>query len=451
MTDIASSAPESASPRPDLHPAVAVGANPFSRWAVLALVLLGSALFLALLWMIGTGTGFGTTNDGQAHADGRGLNGYAAMARYLERRGHPVVRARNAGQLDKAGLLVLTPPAGADGKDIEKIVSGRRYVGPTLVILPKWMALPAGRQQKDARTGWVNLQGMRPLEWRGFLDDVSLVQGDVDANGQPARWEGLGLAGTLPSRKHLQSARGETLVPLVREQDGRTLAGFIDDGGSYPALEKAALGPRYADVEDEDLYPLVVVFEPDLLDNWGMADRRAAGLLEALVAAGELEPGGTVTFDLTMNGFGRAQNLLTLAFTPPFLAATLCLLLAALVLGWRAFLRFGPPLAAERAIAFGKRALVANSAGLVRRSRRLHLIGGPYADRARERLVHALALPRTLAPEQADAAIDRALASRKGDVEPFSAIAARLRHARKPHDLVKAARDLHALERMLTR
>ncbi|EQB18270.1 DUF4350 domain-containing protein [Novosphingobium lindaniclasticum] len=430
---------------------VAVGANPFSRWAVLALVLIGSALFLALLWMIGTGTGFGSTNDGQAHADGRGLNGYAAMADYLERRGHPVIRARNAGQLDQPGLLVLTPPAGADGEAIEKIVSKRRYAGPTLVILPKWMAFPSGSEQKDAKPGWVNLQGMQPLEWRGFLDDVTVVQGDVDANGKPAHWRGLGGEGTLPGGKYLQSGQGDALVPLVREQDGRTLAAFLDDGGSYPALEEEALGVMRSEPEDEDRYPLVLVFEPDLVDNWGMADRRSAQLVDSLLAASELEPEGRVTFDLTMNGFGRAQNLLTMAFTPPFLAATLCLLLAGLVLGWRAFLRFGPPLATERAIAFGKRALVANSAGLVLRSRRLHLIGAPYADRARDRLIQALALPRSLAPDQAEAAIDRALASRRVEAEPFSAIAARLRHARKSHDLVKAARDLHALERMLTR
>ena len=54
-----------------------------------------------------------------------------------------------------------------------------------------------------------------------------------------------------------------------------------------------------------------------------------------------------------------------------------------------------------------------------------------------------------------DAAIDRALAERLAshgtDAEPFFAIAARLRRARRPHDLVNAARGLHALERMLTR
>ena len=150
-------------------------------------------------------------------------------------------------------------------------------------------------------------------------------------------------------------------------------------------------------------------------------------------------------------GCGLSYTLRRALFPPPFLAATLCLLLAALITGWRAFLRFGPPLVADRAIAFGKRALVANAAGLVRRSGRLHLLAGPYADRVRDRLVQALGLPRTLDADQAAEAIDRSIAARRPELEPYSAIARRLQAARRPHDLLKAARDLHALERMLIR
>jgi hypothetical protein len=200
--------------------------------------------------------------------------------------------------------------------------------------------------------------------------------------------------------------------------------------------------------ERTDLYPIILVFEPDLLDNYGMAKADNAVLAERLVqAAGAKE----VNFDLTLNGFARKPNLLTLAFTPPFLAATLCLMLAALAVGWRAFQRFGPPRAAARAIAFGKQALVSNAAGLIRRSRRLHLVTAAYATRARERLTRVLALPRLADAEATEAAIDRALAARAPGATPFSVIAARLRAARSPHDILKAAQDLHALERTLIR
>ncbi|EIZ79108.1 hypothetical protein WSK_2295 [Novosphingobium sp. Rr 2-17] len=441
--------------------AVDLGASPFSRWAVLAIVLLGSALFVALLWMIGTGTGFGNTNDGEAHVGGKGLNGYAAMADYLEARGYQVTRARNEGGLDKPGLLVLTPPAGAEGKEIEKIVNARRYIGPTLVISPKWQATAPLSQERDkVKAGWVRLGGTRPPEWKGFLDEVYVSIDAGSKNGARLRWEGMDLAAPLPDDRFMLSGSGKNVVPLVESSDGRTLAGFIADEGYYPQLEVFARAQvPVPDEDDNELHPLVVVFEPDLLDNYGMANLQNAQLAEALVRASGVKPGGAVVFDMTLNGFGRAQNLLTLAFTPPFLAATLCLILAAVIVGWRAFLRFGPPLAGGRAIAFGKRALVSNAAGMILRSRRLHLIGGPYADRARERLVAALALPRSLDVAQAEDAIDRALArrpdARQTGAEPFTqtftAVSARLRAARGVPDLLKAARDLHALERKLTR
>lgn len=432
--------------------AMPVGANPFSRWSVLGIVLFSCALFIALLWMIGTGTGFSETNDGQAHAEGRGLNGYAAMADYLERRGYAVRKSRNEGALDKPGLLVLTPPPFTDGRDIEKIVAKRRYIGPTLVITPKWYGFgPTPKQrEKGAKKGWVNLNGVQLAQWKGFLDSVTVGSDFLEAKTPPARWAGFGIEGQLPAR-WLAWGKGDDVVPLVIGGKGRILVGYMADDGVYPDLE-AASGHVYAAEEpDDDLHPIMVVFEPDLVDNWGMADARSARLIDSLVADSGIRPGAPITFDLTLNGFGRAQNLLTLAFTPPFLAATLCLMLAAVVLGWRAFLRFGPPVTSGRAIAFGKRALVANSAGLVRRTGRLHLLSGPYVDHARERLVRTLALARTLDGPDADAAIDRALHSRDPDAEPFSAIVARLRTARRPQDLVKAARDLHALERKLTR
>jgi hypothetical protein len=429
-------------------PPAARAASPFSPRAALALVVLGALVFVALLYMIGSGMAGGTTNDGGGHADGRGLNGYAAVSRYLDRRGFTVRRSRNPGALESAGLLVLTPPALADGAEIDRIVAARRTVGPTLIIAPKWVAKPAPARTKGAKRGWVRLTGTGSPAWRGFLDDVSVAV-ELIGDGKRATWASGALEGPLPDARRVQSGTGARLVPLVvGKADGRILAAYVADGGAYRALEGIALtSPPRGD--DTELHPIVLVFEPDLLDNYGMASLANARLAERLVsaaAAGDRR----VTFDLTLNGHARTPNLLTLAFTPPFLAATLCLLLAAIAVGWRAFARFGPPRAGARAIAFGKRALVANTAGLIRRSRRLHLLTRPYAARVRDRIMRALALP--LADDAgAEAAIDRALAARSPDAAPFSATAARLRAARSPHDIVKAAQDLRALERILIR
>jgi len=423
----------------------------FSPRGVLALVLFGAVVFVALLWMIGAGMASGPTNNGGSHAGGRGLNGYSAFAAYLERRGRTVRQSRSEGALDDAGLLILTPPQEADGEELERVVAARRMLGPTMVIAPKWLAAPAPSGTKGAKRGWVYLLGASPPAWRGFLDDVG-VRLAPGGRGKHAPWTGAGVEGELPDASQVLSGSGPRLVPLVTSRaDGRMLAAYVDDGGDYPALRSIALSRGRIDADNEDIYPLVLVFEPDLLDNWGMGKQSSAVLAERLVDAAGGFRGTTVTFDLTFNGLGRSANLLTLAFTPPFLAATLCLLIAALLLGWRAFVRMGPPRRAGRAIAFGKRALVANAAALIRRTGRLHLVSAPYLARTRQRLVRLLELPRDLAPQAADAAIDRALAARDPAAMPFTARAAKIAAARRPHDLVKAAQDLHSLERMLTR
>lgn len=430
----------------------AAGGNPFSLRGVLLLVLFGTVVFVALLWMIGAGMTQGSTNDGGSHAGGKGLNGYAALAGFLERRGNTVRRAQNESALDDPGLLVLTPPQWTDGAELERIVSARRYAGPTIVIVPKWLAAPAPASAKGAKQGWVTLGGTAPPQWQGFYDDIT-VDIRPAGDGKAASWSAGSLSGRLPDARAVMSGSSSRLAPLaVSRPDGRILAAFVVDSGSYPELEAIALSPpRRAGEEDTDIYPLVMVFEPDLFDNYGMADKANALLAERLFRAAGDYSDGTVIFDLTLNGFARSTNLLTLAFTPPFLAATLCLLLAALVVGWRAFLRFGPPARAARAIAFGKRQLVSNAAGLVNRSRRFHLVSHPYVARARKRIAELLALPRQRTPEATDAAIDRAVAARLPDQVPFSILARRLAAKRRPADVLAAARELHALERKLSR
>ncbi len=408
------------------------GSGPFSPGVALALVLFGAVVFVALLWMIGAGMMTGSTNNGGNHAGGKGLNGYAALAGFLERRGYDVRRSRSEATFAQPGLLVLTPPHSADGAEIARILGRHHARGPVLLVLPKWTAMraPASLQASGAKPGWVMLGNPLSPPWGDRVAPLGPLDLRLDAlSGQRAMWTGLSYSGRFPEPGAVQSLGSGRIVPLVRDGGGQTLAGRLDVSG----------------------YPVLVVAEPDLMNNYGFAERERAMLALAVIDVAMGHRRMPVVFDLTLNGLGRTANLLTLAFTPPFLAATLCLLLAAIAVGWRAFLRFGPPRKPVRAIAFGKRALVANTAGLIRRARRLHLIGAPYADHARDRLARLLALPRLADRRESDAAIDRALAARAPDATPFSVIAARLTAARNPHEIVRAARDLHALERTLNR
>ncbi len=420
--------------------------SPFGPRGVLALVGIGALAFVALLYALGAGLTGGGGNDGGGHALSRSLTGYAALAELAERAGMKTEVVRDPSALDEEGLLVLTPPHDADAAELDRIVRERRYAGPTLVVTPKWFGMPLPAEATQGKAGWVMLGGGSSPEWRGFHDEISL---DLPEGKETVavQWRAQGRRGTLPDPKFVQTGSGMGLVPLIRPTSGSgMLAGYSSDDGRYPALLDFSGAGAPLGGGDEDLYPVIFVFEPDLLDNYGLAHRETALGALALLRAANAGGAGPIRFDVTLNGLGRTRNLLTLAFTPPYLAATLALLMACFVAGWRAFNRFGPPRVGVQAIAYGKTALVENSAGLIRRAGRLRLLGAPYAALVATRLVRLLGLP----PGASAEAIDTAQ-SRRGLPGPtFSELAAALAAARTPHDLIRRAAALRSLEKALT-
>ena len=419
-------------------------ASPFTPRTVLGLLLFGALAFVLTLYFIGIDETGANTNNGGGHGAGKGLNGFAALVKLAELNGNATTLVRNEGQLRSGGLLVLTPPHEAKPEDLAEIVNGRRYIGPTLIVVPKWQALPVGKDRKNVKPGWVELHSPKPPSWPGFADEITLRMDDIRL------WRGAGQESALAAHRFVQSGAADNLVPLVTDGDGsRILAGYLADDGRYPALNELAGFDPALGGDDEGLYPVIFVFEPDLLDNYGMAHRPNALMATRLIDAALHDAPPTVAFDLTQNGLGRSMNLLTLAFTPPFLAATLCLIIAAIVVGWRALRRFGPPLAESRAIAFGKRQLVRNSAGFIRRTGRLNLLGPPYAQLMRRRIARALGLTWQEDSAAMDSRIETALAARGGTPAPFSAMTGKLGQARKEHELLRAAEALKQIERML--
>lgn len=420
----------------------------FNPRVVLGLVLFGAAAFFATLWFIGSGQTSSGSNNGASHAASRGLTGYAALADLLEAQGREVRLSRSRGSADDMALLVLTPPQRADGEEIAEILQSRRYVGPTLLILPKWNGIAVPQTVSRGRKGWVALAGASGPQWVDEIKGELALEAEIGPLLAPGSdWRGLGLSGALPDRTKVQGLTGGTRVGLAWDSTGRDLVAYFDDGGCYPVLDaEAGVDTRLPEDCDSDRWNVTAVAEPDLFNNYGMADRERALLASRVVEAAMEGEDLPVIFDLTLNGLGGTRNLLSLAFAPPFLAATLCLAIALLVVGWRAFNRFGPPLAETRPIAFGKHRLVANSAGFIRRARRLHLLAEPYAALVGRRLAKALGLKHS-----DEAAIDAALARRAPDAPSFSHQATVLREARGPADILRAANALRSIERTVSR
>ncbi|MFB0612473.1 DUF4350 domain-containing protein [Aurantiacibacter poecillastricola] len=409
-------------------------ANPFDPRIVLVLLLVGALAFLLFLYALGQGWTGGSERDGGGHASGNGLNGYSGLVTLLEATGHDVSLSRNQGSLEDYGLQVLTPPLWTDGEELDAIIEQRIADGngPTLLILPKWFAMPVPPAPGiESKKGWVVLANASSPEWFGNL---AIAEGTRLAIGRTGGWQGLGASGALPVSDTVQALVGDslnTMRPLLVDSEGDVLAAEV-----LPPIDEDGFEP----------WPVVVVFEPDLLNNHGLADRERAAMAVTLVERAMEGEDLPIRFDLTLNGLGSAANLLTLAFRPPFLAATLCLLLAALVIGWRAFRRFGPAVAEEPAMAQGKRQLARNGAALVERVKRWHLLKAPYEDMVGRRIAAALGL-RHAETGSREEAIDRALARRGHDGPPFSRLASNLRAADKPRDIIRAAQGLRDLER----
>lgn len=414
-------------------------ASPFSRATILGVILAGFIAFVAMLYFIGAGDTGDRGRTGAAHAASNGLNGFAGLVRLLENEDMEVTLSRTRADLDTTDLLILTPPEFSDPEEFGQILENRQYLGPTLVILPKWQATRPPTNIPDEvaekfKDGWVQLGSAFPAEWTKDLPEPFGFELEIEQLGEDEApyWSGLGIEGELPTKTIVYARENPLQSALITDAAGHILALNIlgEEDSSYY----------------NDAHWTIFVVDPDLMNNYGLADPQRAAAALALVREAGYNDFTPVTIDLTLHGFGGSTNLLTLAFQPPFLAATICLILAMLIIGWRAFLRFGASAAVGPEMAFGKKRLVTNGAGLIVRARRLGLLAEPYIALSGRKLARTLGLAR-FEPE----AIDHALAVRLPEEEPYSLRAERLRKAHSPTEILRAAQALDELTRKLAK
>jgi len=415
-------------------------ANPFSRLTIIIMVVVGFAAFVALLAGMGLGSKFAPANNGQAHGASNSIVGYKALANLMEKTGSKVQYSRSKAGFDDPGLLILTPQPYADAQELADVAHNRSYIGPTMIILPKWAVF----QMPSLKKGWVSRGGLFDDEAAEALL-VNLADVDFDVPEDPKKKSTSkaisAVSSPVKTPDTAVTMEGDYVRTVVREPtSGRALASYLDDGGSYAQLD--SLDPsQITDEEEMDsgYYPILFVADADLLNNAGMADKQTAKHALALINAVSAGDFDTVTFDLTFNGLGASDNLLTLAFEPPFLSATTCLIAAAIAAAWMAFNRFGPPLRESRSIDYGKTALVNNSAGFINRMQRQYLVAEPYADMVRDSALADIGISAALDDAEKNAKLDAL-----GDVNGnnFSGLYHALRRAQNSRDVADAAAAL---------
>ena len=386
----------------------------FDSRTMLLVVAVGVVAFIAMLLLGAYAPDLRSGRNGGSHALSNAGTGFSGIVRLASATGRNPQVVRTVADLKDEDLVVVTPESAQANLDDILDMRGPRT---TLVILPKWQTVP-----DKNHAGWVNVVG---LNYRGQAEGVlaPLVKLKIarsKGHAEALLNEGPAMPGDIAFRAPavVQSMSGRDLEPVITTPSG--------------GIVLARFGSR-------NLY---VLSDPDLINNHGMGDegqaRSAQALLDYLNSTGAT----SILFDVTANGLGRSKSPLKLMFDPPFLAVTLSLFAAMLLAAWQAINRFGPVRRRARALAFGKSALVDNSAALVRKAGRETMLGGRYVDLIRRRAIVLFRLPATVENEALDARLET-LNSRRS----FTEMAVAARNARTRDELLGAAQSLnHWLE-----
>ncbi len=376
-------------------------ASPFTLRTVLVLVALGVVGFLSFLLMTAYGDDLQPSQRPGSHALATSAVGFAGAADLVRSVHGTVSFVRRDGDLDTSDILVVSLEPDTDRDTLAKLIK-RREGQPTILVLPKWLTMP----RRD-NASWVTSFGKIPPP--AIARQAAGIAGITDVR-------------ISDSPDGLRTITGTGLEPIINDANGQPLVVTMKS------------------------QPTLIVADPDLLDNQGL--KTLAGAERAMEVLDWFDDGQrNVAFDLTLHGFSANPNLLKLAFEAPFLPLTLCLIIAALLAGWHAILRFGPALPDLRGVAFGKRAIAENGAALLRLARRRHRTGDRYAVLIRETAASATGAPANLPPEALDRYLDRL--DKTG--EPFTAMASRAGEAQDTRALLDAARALYQWKRTVTR
>lgn len=413
----------------------------FSPRVILALVLVGIVAFAGLAVLAAYAPDLRGGEDGRAHALSRSAIGYAGAPILMEKLGLQTVVSRTRPRVatpppvdDSAGdeadaepeidagtqAYVLTP----DGSEKAEALNPFVQSGRVLVVMPKWIAGP-----DPIRRGYVRKVGVFP---RGDYDDLFSAYAKT-TRLTPAKTASRPLLravnGSLGAGTYYQLGQ----IDKLQTVSGEGWSPILVDGAGAMVLARSTANPN-----------LWLLADPDLLNNHGIADlrnaRAGAAILQAL--SGEGERG--LTFDVTLNGFERGRGLWRTMLEPPWLAATLIGALAAVLMGVHALARFGQPHRRPRAFALGARALVDNSADLVRAARREHELAGAYAA-----LIRALVVRAAGGHAAEEHWLDH-LAARRGVTSPGE-LAAEAETAATRDDLLAVARKLYDWRGEMTR
>lgn len=193
------------------------------------------------------------------------------------------------------------------------------------------------------------------------------------------------------ARKRRAEERGETYEPPEEDEAKEEEEAEADEAPEplpeHEVLMKIEGKPVLIKFENSSTF---VLSEPDLLNTTAFQTqtgaRLALGVIDEIIVAGGTEF-YHADFDVTLHGIESGRNLIKLMVTPPFLAATLCLLVAGGLVAWQGFNRFGDPTRVRPDYAQGPVSLANTAAEFMEVAGRTHRTGAEYAALIRRQVV----------------------------------------------------------------
>ena len=387
-------------------------AQVMSPRVAIGLVLVSMLSLIAYFALSAYAPDFRNESDGEAHALSKSAIGFAGLRVLLDASGISNSVDRGIRPAPKPGLMILTPQPGSAAKDVADLA----FKSPTLIVLPKWLPFPdpaaPGHVLKASTWGAGSVSKPLTMFSKGTKIDrrpkptMPVLAAQAD--------EHITVPDGLAPIEDLQTLSGSGWNPVVATKDGRIVV---------------------AKLYDADVY---VLADPDLMNTHGLHDLPTAAFALALIQ--NLREGdGPVVFDVTLNGLRREPSLLRAIFAPPFLGATLCAILVAVLIGFHAAVRFGSPPAPEPVYARGKQALAANAADMIRLLHREPHMATRYVLTTRNLVLRAFGLRRQSALEDGD---DPFRARESETPHSYSELLDEARRVENRSDLVALARRL---------
>ena len=403
----------------------------FRPVALVSLILIGFFAFGALIVLSGFAKDLRKAPPGQATPRSVSAVGYQAFAEYLEALDYDVKETRGKRDyFERENRLVIYTPS-RPTRRLARILNDEGDA-VNLIIIPKWSVGQMKPQRGEAgRPDWArktrgtglyyqasyeslvnNLPVIRRQESPspdaeiffnsprnvnladGYQPDFKALQHfDLDTPW-PVYLKELAEIRRLETeerRRKAAEAKGKTYEPKQRKDsqtamsdDKAVKANETEDKTPEPlpaheVLLKIDGRPVLIQLQGTQTY---ILSEPDLINTMAFQAQGGAQLATAILDEVIYDASSekiSADFDVSLHGIEANQNIIKLMVTPPFLAATLCLLAAGGLVAWQGFNRFGDPSRLRPDYAQGPVSLAQTAADFMGIANRAHKTGEDYA------------------------------------------------------------------------